>query len=320
MKNKLLMTTLASAMLSLSTLTMAEQALVAITQIVSHPSLNAIHKGIVDELAEQGYKEGDKVRYLYEIAQGDMAIAGQIAKKFAGESPDVTVPISTPSAQTVAAAVRNKPIVFAAITDPVGAKLVKNLGKSGTNITGITDAIDVERHIAVIKQIAPNAKRIGRIYNPGETNSVSVNEDFKHFFKDKDFTLVEAVATKSSEVLSAARSLVGKVDVIYIAHDNTTVSALEGVLKVCEQNDIPVFAADKDSVARGVLAGLGVDYYDVGRATGKRVAKILQGADPGDMAIGKVEAIKLAINTKAAEKMGVTLSKPVLEMADEIIE
>ncbi len=320
MKKNLLTSAAMAAMLALPTLSLAEKPLVAITQIVSHPSLNAIHKGIVDELAAQKYKEGENIRYMYEVAQGDMAIAGQIAKKFAGESPAVTVPISTPSAQTVAAAVRNKPIVFAAITDPVGAKLVKSMGKSGTNITGLSDAIDVKKNLKIIHKFVPNAKRIGRIYNPGETNSVSVNNDFKQLFKGTDNTLVEAVATKSSEVLSAARSLVGKVDVIYIAHDNTTVSALEGVIKVAEQNDIPVFATDTDSVERGVLAGIGLNYYDVGREVGKRVASILQGTKPGDIPVTTVDKLNLFINLKAAEKMGVTVDKAVIDSATKVIK
>lgn len=320
MKKKLFTSAAIAAMLTIPTLSLAEKPLVAITQIVSHPSLDAIHKGIVDELSEQKYKEGENIRYMYEVAQGDMAIAGQIAKKFAGESPAVTVPISTPSAQTVAAAVRNKPIVFAAITDPVGAKLVKGMGKSGTNITGLSDAIDVKQHMEMIKKIVPSAKRIGRIYNPGETNSVSVNNDFKEFFKGTDSSIVEAVATKSSEVLSAARSLVGKVDIIYMAHDNTTASALEGVIKVAEQNNIPIFAADTDSVERGVLAGIGFDYYDVGRATGKRVASILQGTKPGDIPVTTMDKLNLFINLKAAEKMGVTVDKAVIDSATKVIK
>lgn len=297
----------------------AEQPIVAITQIVEHPALDAVHKGIVEELAEQGYTDGKNIAYMHESAQGDTGIAAQIAKKFAGDNPDVIVAIATPSAQSVAAAVRGIPVVFSAVTDPVEAKLVKDLDKPGKNITGVTDAIALEKQIDMIQQIVPSAKKIGTVYNPGEANSVATNEKIKAFFDGKDLELIEAPATKSSEVLAAARSLVGKADVIYITLDNTVVSALEGVVQVGEQNDIPVFAADTDSVKRGVVAALGFDYYDVGRETGKQVAEILAGKNSGDIPVAHLEKLNLFINPGAAEKMGITIPAEVVESAAEVV-
>lgn len=308
-----------AVVLSLGT-AQAEQPTVAFTQIVAHPALDAVHQGAVDELTAQGYVDGKNIAFIHETAQGDTGIAAQIAKKFAGENPDVIVAIATPSAQSVAAAVRGIPVVFSAVTDPVEAKLVNNLDKPGKNITGVTDAIALDKQIDMIQSIVPTAKKIGTVFNPGEANSVATNAKIKAFFEGKDLELIEAPATKSSEVMAAARSLVGKVDVIYVTLDNTVVSALEGVVQVGEQNDIPVFAADTGSVERGVVAALGFDYYDVGRETGKQVAEILSGTSPGDIPVVHLQQLNLFINQSAAEKMGVTISQDVLDSAAEIIE
>ncbi len=303
-----------------ATPTLADMPTVAMTQIVDHPSLNAISQGVIDGLAEDGFVQDKSVKINREIAQGDFGIATQIAKKFAGDRPDVIIPISTPSAISALTATRGQiPIVFTAVTDPIGAKLVKNFGKTGKNITGISDSIDIPAHFEIIKQIVPNARRIGRIYNPAEENSVSTNKDLQNYIKNSDYVLVEAVATKSSEVLTAARSLVGKVDMIYVAHDNTPVSALEGVIKVAEDNDIPIFAADLFSAERGILAGIGFDEYDMGRQAGKMAAQILKGEKAGEIPVIKMNKLHLAINLDAAKKMGVTLSPEVLNRANQII-
>lgn len=318
--NQFKKTAAAALMAALSATAFANTPTVAMTQIVNHPSLNAISQGVVDGLAEEGFVQGKTLNINQEIAQGDFGIATQIAKKFAGDQPDLIVPVSTPSAITVLSATKGRiPIVFTAVTDPIGAKIVKGFGKSGRNITGISDAIDVPAHFAIIEQIVPNARRVGRIYNPAEENSVSTNKELQQYFKNTDHQLVEAVATKSSEVLTAARSLVGKVDMIYIAHDNTPVSALEGIIKVAEDNDIPVFAADLFSVKRGVLAGIGFDEYDMGKQAGKMAAQVLRGEKVGNIPVIKMDKLHLAINKEAARKMGVTLSPEILKRANQVV-
>lgn len=318
--NQFKKTVAATLIAAVSATAFASNPTVAMTQIVNHPSLNAISQGVVDGLAEEGFVQGKTLNINQEIAQGDFGIATQIAKKFAGDQPDLIVPVSTPSAITVLSATRGRiPIVFTAVTDPVGAKIVKGFGKSGRNITGISDAIDIPAHFAIIEEIVPKARRVGRIYNPAEENSVSTNKELQQYFKNTNRQLVETVATKSSEVLTAARSLVGKVDMIYIAHDNTPVSALEGIIKVAEDNDIPVFAADLFSVKRGVLAGIGFDEYDMGKQAGKMAAQVLRGEKAGNIPVIKMDKLHLAINKEAARKMGVTLSPEILQRANQVI-
>lgn len=302
-----------------STCIMADQKFVAITQIVEHPALDSVRQGVKDELKEKGYIIGKNLEWQYQSAQGNPTTATQIARKFAGESPDVIVAIATPSAQTAAAAARGIPIVFSAVTDPVGAKLVKSLSHPGKNITGTTDMLPVKEHLKLIKKLIPNIKTVGTIYNPGEANSVTIIELIELEAPKLGLKIVKSAATKSSDVLTAARALVGKVDAIYLPTDNTVISAAEAVIKVGEQNKIPVIAADTDTVKRGAAAALGFNYYDVGRQTGVIVAQILGGKKPGDIPVQGVEKMELHLNPGAAKRMGLTLPENLLKEAKEIV-
>ena len=293
---------------------------VAITQIVEHPALDATRKGVKDALAKAGFEEGKTLKWSYENAQGNGATASQIAKKFVGDAPDVIVAIATPSAQAVAAATRDIPLVFSAVTDPVGAKLVSNWEKPGKNITGVSDLSPIAAHLKLVKDIAPGTKRLGVVSNPGEANSVSLVNLIKAEGPKLGMSVTVAAATKSGEVLQAARSLVGKVDAIYIPTDNTVVSAFEAVVKVGKDAGIPVFAGDTDSVNRGAVAALGFNYYDVGVQTGEMVAKILKGAKPGEIPVSVVTKLELYVNPKSAKSMGVTISDAMIASAKKVVE
>ncbi|OPX55722.1 putative ABC transport system substrate-binding protein [Oceanospirillum multiglobuliferum] len=312
---------LAAASLTAAPLVLAAETVsVAITQIVEHPALDAIRQGVKDELAERGYVEGQNLKWNYESAQGSPATAAQIAKKFAGDAPNVIVAITTPSAQTAVSAARGIPVVFSAVTDPVGAKLVKGLDQPTRWVTGTTDMLPMGKHMDLVKQIVPSAKTVGVIFNPGEANSVSSVQQVHDQAPARGLKVVEAAATKSADVLAAARSLVGKVDVIYLPIDNTVISALEAVLKVAEQADIPVIAGDTDSVNRGAIAAVGFNYYQVGRQTGVMVERILKGESPKNMPVEGVEKMELFLNPKAAERMGITLSPELLQQAKQIVD
>lgn len=293
---------------------------VAITQIVEHPALDAVYQGVKDELAAQGFKEGENLKVMHESAQGNSAIASQIARKFVGDSPDVIVAIATPSAQTVAAAARNVPVIFSAVTDPVGAKLVPALEASGTNISGVSDMLPIDKHLDMLLRVMPDAKRIGTVYNPGEANAVSLVNLLEERLAARDLKLVKAAATKTSEVLGASRSLVGEVDAIYLTTDNTVISAVEAVISVGERASIPVFAADTATVSRGAVAALGFNYYNHGRQTGAMVARVLNGKKPGDMPVETMDTLDLFVNPAAAERMGITLSDDLIQDAKEVVK
>jgi putative ABC transport system substrate-binding protein len=321
MAKKSLRTLIGASLLAAASLVQAEETrVVAITQIVEHPALDAAHEGIKDELAERGYRVGENLRLMHESAQGNSAIASQIARKFVGESPDVIVAIATPSAQTVAAAARNIPVVFSAVTDPVAAKLVQSLDAPGANITGVSDMLPIEKHLDMLQRIMPDAKRIGTVYNPGEANAAALIELLEERLAARDMQLVKGAATKTSEVLGAARSLVGKVDAIYLTTDNTAISAAEAVISVGERSKIPVFAADTATVERGAVAALGFNYYNHGRQTGAMVVRILEGASTADMPVETMEELDLYVNPAAGERMGITLSEDLIQDAKEVVK
>lgn len=298
----------------------AQDVTVAVTAIVEHPALDAARDGVKQALADAGYKEGENLKFVYQSAQGNPGTASQIARQFVGDAPDVIVPISTPSAQAVVSATRDIPIVFTAVSDPVGAQLIKSMDKPGRNVTGLSDALPVNEHLALIKEIAPNAKTVGYIYNSAEANSVSTLELLKTEAAKAGLTVVESVATKSAEVQGATRALVGKADVIYVPTDNTIVSAFEAAAGVASEAKIPLFAADTDSVARGAVAALGFNYFDVGKQTGAVVVRILKGEKPGDIPATVAVGTDLVLNKTAAEKAGITFPESVTKRATKIID
>ncbi|MBN2223886.1 MAG: ABC transporter substrate-binding protein [Deltaproteobacteria bacterium] len=294
--------------------------LIGITQIVEHPSLDDIRKGFIDYLSENGYKEGVNVTYDINIAQGDMAAAALIADKLVGMNPDLILSITTPSSQPLVNATDTVPILFAAVTDPVGAGLVSSLEGGGKNVTGTSDLTPVGRHFDLIREIAPGAKKIGIIYNAGEANSVSYINWAKKEADRLGMELIEATVTSSGDVLGAAESLVGKVDVIHIPTDNTVTSAFESVTKVCEDNRIPLFASSVLSVQRGALAAVAIDPYRLGRQTGEMAIEILKGKNPGDMPVEYLKKFLLYVSLPAAKKYGVTIPEEVIKRADVVIK
>ncbi len=297
----------------------ADKVTVAVTSIVEHPALNAARDGVKKALEDAGYKDGDNLTFQFETAQGNPATAAQIAQKYVGESPNVIVPIATPSAQAVVAATQDIPVVFTAVTDPVSAQLVKDPAHPGGNVTGVADMSPVAEHLKLIKQIVPTVKKVGVTFNPGETNSVVLLAALKKAAPDYGVEIVEAPATKSSDVQAAAQSLIGKADVIYVPTDNTIVSALEAVIGVGTDNKIPVFSGDTDSVTRGTIASVGFDYFDVGRQTGEVVVRVLKGEKPADIAVINAAGTDLFVNTKAAAAMGVTIPQDLIAKAKKVI-
>jgi len=293
---------------------------VAITYIVEHPALDAVRKGIIDGLAEAGFKEGENLKIVARSAQGNMATQAQIASEFAGLKPDLAVGISTPSAQAVKHALEDTPIVFAAVTDPVGAGLVDSREAPGGMVTGTSDQQPYEPTLDLIKALVPDIQNLGVIYNPGEANAAKQVEDLKSAVEPYGMTLIEAPAAQSTLVADAARSLVGRADAVLLPVDNTVVSVLEGVVTVGERAGLPVFASDVDSVDRGAIAALGFDYYQMGLLSGEMAAKILNGTKPGDIPVAVSQSQDLYLNAASAEKMGVTIPEDMLAKAKKVVQ
>ena len=316
--NSIIKSSLIAAAL-LSTGLQAKPVYVATTAIVEHPALDAVRDGIKATLNENGYK-GDELKFTYESAQGQPSIAAQIARKMVGDEPDVIVAIATPSAQAAVSVSRNIPVVFSAVTDPIGAKLIPSLKQPGGNVTGLSDMVNVKQHLELIKEFVPNLKTVGVPYNPGEANSVSTVAALKIAAAEMGIKIVESAAPKSSDVMIATKQLVGKVDAIYCPIDNTIISAVESVVKVGIDAQIPVFAGDTDTVKRGAVAAVGYDYFDLGRQTGDIVVRILKGEKAGSIDVKMAEGTNLFVNLKMAARMGIKIPDAVLARATEVIK
>jgi putative ABC transport system substrate-binding protein len=311
---------LSLALAALAAPAFAADKTVAMTAIVEHPALDAARDGVRDELKAAGFEAGRNLKFEYQTAQGSSGTAAQIARKYVGEQPDVIVAIATPSAQAVVAATKQIPVVYSAVTDPVAAKLVKTWDASGTNVTGVSDLSPLDRHVALMRQVVPGAKRIGVIYSPGEANSVAIVEGLRKAVAAAGLSLVEAAAARTVDVPGAARSLVGKADVIYAPTDNNVMSAFEGIVKVAGQAKLPVVAADTGAVARGAVAALGLNYYDLGRQTGRLVVRILKGEKAGAIPSQVSETLELHVNPAAARQQGIALSDALLKSAKVVVQ
>ena len=305
--------------LFLSAILQAKPVYIATTAIVEHPALDAVRDGLKKTLEENGYS-GNNLKFTYESAQGKPDIAAQIARKMVGDNPDIIVAIATPSAQAAVTTSNSIPIVFSAVTDPLAAKLVSTLEKPGGNVTGLSDMANVKEHLELIKEFIPDLKAIGIPYNPGETNSVSMLAAIKIQADKMGIKIIESAAPKSSDVMIAAKQLVGKVDAIYCPIDNTIISAVESVVRVGIDAQVPVFAGDTDTVARGAVAAVGYDYFDLGRQTGDIVVRILKGEKPGSIDVKMAKGTNLFVNPKMAKRMGIKIPESVLNRASKIIE
>lgn len=295
---------------------------IGITQIITHPALDANRKGFIDQMAKEGFVEGKNVEYDFRNPEGDMTLAASIAQKFVLDKVDLILSIATPTSQACVKAVENTkiPVVFGSVTDPVAAGLVESWDHPGRNVTGISDWADVTTQIQLIIDIVPNVKKLGVIYNAGEVNSkVQVDELKKCAPALGIEKIIEATAATTADVMTAAQSLVGRVDAIWVPTDNTVVSAFEAAVKICEDNKIPLFAADVATVERGAIGTPGIDYYQLGIECGQVAARILKGTSPADIPVKRVDMTSLYINPSAAQRMGATLPQSVLDRATNIV-
>lgn len=292
---------------------------VGIVQLVEHPALDATNKGFVDGLKAKGYEEGKNISYDRQNAQADQSNLQNIAQRFVNNKVNLIYAIATPSAQTVANATKDIPIVGSAITDYKSAKLVKDSAKPGTNVTGCTDMNPIAEQFEMLTKIVPNAKTVGTIYCSSEVNSQIQVNILKEVAKKKNIVIKEATVSTVNDIQQAARSLIGKVDAIYLPTDNIMASAMPTLTIVTEEAKLPVICGEANMVKGGGIATLGVDYYKLGVQAGGMAADILQGkSKPADMAIQAQKEFKATVNIKAANKIGIKIPEDILKGAEVI--
>ncbi|CAH6808817.1 ABC transporter substrate-binding protein [Vibrio splendidus] len=312
---KVLTAVLSCSLLLWTSSVMANIAKVSVSQVVDHPDLNATRLGLLEGLRAKGYEPGKNLEFSYEMADGNPAQAAKIARELVSENPHVLVGIATPSSQALVSATRTIPIVFTAVTDPIGARLVKQFEKPGRNVTGLSDLSPIVQHVSLIKELLPEANSIGVVYNPAEANAVALVGLLKKAARDFGYELYTEKALTIDDVESKAESVAKRSDVIYALTDNTVASGAEGLIEAANQAGTPVVAGATFYVGKGAIAGLGLDYYDVGVQTADYVSAILNGQKPGKLSVKTAQSSQLVINLDAARELGVTVPKSVIERA-----
>ena len=283
---------------------------IGISQFITHQSLDATREGFVDELAKQGYIEGENIEIDLQNAQGEQRNLKTISQQLA-ESSDVVLAIATPSAQSLANTTQTTPVIFSAVTDPVSAKLVESREHPGGNVTGTSDqssdAISIQ--INLIKKVLPKAKTIGILYTQSEPNSVVQKDEAKRLLEEKGFTVVEKTILDSNNVKAAAESLMAEVDMVFVPTDNIISSTMETVKQVSIKHKVPVFGGSTEMIAVGGLYNYGTNYEELGRQTARMLIRVLKGEKPENIAVELPEKLELHTNKEMADALGIDISK-----------
>lgn len=291
------------------------QKLVAVATLMTHPALDSVQQGMKEELAREGYVEGKTVRYVTRNANSQVQLAASIANDLAGQHPAVTVAIATPMAQAVAK-VAGTPVVFAAVTDPVGAGLVASLDRGEPTVTGTSDAWPYEDQLKLIHEISPAVKRLGVLYNPGEAASQYGIKRIREYAGAQGYQLVEGAVDNTNSVYSTAQSLASRADALLLSSDNTVIAGVAAAIKVAIEHKMPLYVGDSGTVEKGGLGAVSVGYHQLGVETGKLVARVLKGERNIPTVVGHGDEIY--INLKSAELMGVQVPQTVLARATKV--
>ena len=288
---------------------------IGVNQLVSHAALDASYQGFVDALAEAGYVDGEKITIDFQNAQGDQSIANTIATKLVNDNNDLILAIATPSAQAMANATKDIPILITAVTDPEGSGLVETNAAPGGNLSGTSDLTPVNVQIELITKLVPNAKKIAILYCSSETNSKIQADLALEAAEEFGLEAIEATVSNSNEIQQVVQSLVGKVDAIYAPTDNIIAAGMPTVAMIANQNGIPVICGEEGMVDKGGLATFGINYYKLGRLTGEQAVKIIEGtATTKDMPIAYLpfEEFALTINDEVATQLGIVIPEDLL--------
>ncbi|MBB1052439.1 ABC transporter substrate-binding protein [Dietzia natronolimnaea] len=286
---------------------------IGINQLVQHPALDAATAGFKEAFADAGVE----VEFNEQNANGEQATALTIAQQFAADDLDLALAVATPAAQAMAQNIINIPLLFTAVTDPVSAELVDSMEEPGANVTGTSDAAPIDEQLELLKEIVPDAERVGIVYASGEVNSQVQVDQAEEAAGPLDLEIVTQTVTSVNEIQQAVEAL-GDVDAIYVPTDNMVVSGIAALVQVAESKQIPVIAAEEGTVLGGAVATLGIDYTELGRQTGEMALRILRdGEDPATMPVETAAEFTYVVNEDAAERQGVTIPEDILAEAEK---
>src|SRR5699024_8502169 len=277
-----------------------------------HPALDDATAGFKEAFDEAGVE----VEFEEQNANGEQATALTIAQQFAADDLDLALAVATPAAQAMAQNLLDIPLLFTAVTDPVSAELVESMEAPGSNVTGTSDEAPIERQLELLKEIVPDAERVGIVHASGEGNSEVQVEQATEAAGPLDLEISTQTVTTVNEIQQAVEAL-GDVDAIYVPTDNMVVSGISSLVQVAESKQIPVIAAEEGTVEGGAVATLGIDYTELGRQTGEMALRILQDdEDPAEMPVETAAEFTYVVNEAAAERQGVTIPEDILAEAE----
>lgn len=291
---------------------------VGVSHYVSHPVMDAVVDGIKLGFQNAGYIEGKDIQFDRQNAQGEAAANQQIAQKFASSDYDIFMPIGTPPAQALVKLIKDRPVIFGAVTDPVAAELVQSLEQPGANVTGSSDITLYKEHLELLKRLVPNVKTVGIVYSPGEVNAQAGLKEVEKIAPSLGLTIKTAGVSSSGEILTAARSLASKVDAFYMLADNVVVSGQEAYIRVALENKKPIISLDQSGVEKGALATVGTNYRMLGERTAEMAVRVLQGIKPTDMPVLGIRDADLFLNTKTASAIGVKINQDDVDRAKQV--
>ena len=291
---------------------------VGVLQLLSHPALDAIYKGIDEELANQGYKNGENIKINLLNAQGEQSNLALMSEKLVSEKNDILVAITTPAALSLANVTKDIPIVMAGITYPVEAGLIASEEKPGNNITGVSDRTPIKQQLELMKEILPNLKNIGLLYTSSEDNSVKQIEEAKKYAAELGLEVKLAAISNTNDIQQVTESLASEVQAIFVPIDNTIASAMATVVKVTDKFKVPVFPSADTMVADGGVLGLGVDQYQIGVQTAKVIVEILNGKNPADTPVVLANEGVIYLNEAKAKELGIEIPASIKEKSQII--
>ena len=296
---------------------------VGIGQFAEHGSLDNCREGFLEGLKQEGIVEGENLKVLYENAQADGGMASQIADNHVAQKADLLCAIATPMAQAAYSVARKQdiPVIFTAVTDPIAAELAEADGTPAGEVTGTSDKLPVEKQLEMIRQMMPEATKIGILYCTSEVNSESAIAEYEAAAPTYGFEIVTEAVSSVADIPLAVDQLLPKVDCLNNLTDNTVVSALQIVLDAAAKAGKPVFGSEIEQVKKGCLATVGLDYFDLGVQTGKMAAAVLKGEKKAsEINFQIIEEAAFYGNTAVAENLGMTIPAELVESAAEMFD
>jgi putative tryptophan/tyrosine transport system substrate-binding protein len=283
---------------------------IGVIQLTEHTSLNMIYDSFVEELDNLGYTY--KVTIDFKNAQNEMSNIPSIVQYFDANKQDVVVTITTPVAQGAMALTKNTPVVFAAVTDPIAAKVVTDLEKPEGNITGTSDMVQIDEIIDLALTIQPDIKTMGFIYNPSETNSVSNYERFQAACNDRNIKMEVTSISTSIDLQTATSALLPKVDAIFVPNDNTVAEAMPVLAKLAKDAKVPVYTGADSMVMDGGFATIGIDYVALGKKTAEIAVQVLEGTPTSEIPVYVFkDDLYITINEGTMNELGLTLPSEI---------